>query len=80
METSYPAKFAHDDDDKKDNNVKLQKLFVSVQYIPLTMVQDCMEYQVTALFKKPDCIMQFSTTDNGGTVIQHPAALNSRSN
>jgi len=24
METSYPAKFAHDDDDKKDNNVNLQ--------------------------------------------------------
>jgi len=44
METSYPAKFAHDDDDdQKDNNVKLQQLFVSVQYIPLTMVQGCME-------------------------------------
>jgi len=42
METSYPAKFAHDDD-KKDNNVKLQMMFVSVQYVPLTMVQDCME-------------------------------------
>jgi hypothetical protein len=43
MVTSYPAKSAHDDDDKKDNNVKLQQLFVSVQYIPLKMVQDCME-------------------------------------
>lgn len=46
METSHPANFAHDDDDdddKKDNNVKLQQLSVSVQYVPLTMVQDCME-------------------------------------
>jgi len=42
METSYPAKFTHDDN-KKDNNVKLQQLFVSVQYVLLTMVQGCME-------------------------------------
>jgi hypothetical protein len=45
-----------------------------VQYVLLKMVQDCVEWQVTAIFGQPDCITQFANMDNGGIAIQHPTA------